>query len=54
MFELTYSWECLGCGLKWEEQKKVEERSTECPVCKGKIKQKYSKSRAVWKASLER
>lgn len=54
MFELTYSWECKRCGWKFEERVRVEERSQKCPKCGGELKQEYTKSRALWRASLER
>ena len=54
LMSMTYSWKCLECKHKFEEMVKYEERSSKCPKCGGKIEQKYTESRAVWKTKLGR
>ena len=54
LMSMTYKWTCKDCSHTWEEIKSWKEMSTKCPKCGGKIKQEYTKSKAVWKASLQR
>ncbi|MCA9386315.1 hypothetical protein KC717_06745 [Candidatus Dojkabacteria bacterium] len=51
---MTFSFKCKKCGHTFEETTKYEDRTKQCPLCKGELKQQYSKSTAIWKTSLER
>lgn len=45
---MTYAWTCKKCGHSFEEHTSYDKRSSKCPLCKGELKQQFTKAKAKW------